>query len=689
MLEREGFEREIGELRLDRLLSPTAFPAEGETTQRGTPAAGTPCVADEQLLDTLKQRFAAGEIWNEDHLALEILFVCRPKLRPRRLPKLWQLNSAAIKHQRELTPIREGIVRPLFGNLANFSIPPVGECQIIDLKAVVAGIGPIPGNKAKTFFKRDEGRSPRPRGRVDAIVLHHMAYNIGNDVNSYQKVGSHFIVTADGKIAQLYDELDFLNASNTFNPRSIAIEFAGNFPTINYHWWSGKGRTIPDRCYVTPAQARAGRCLLQTLKQRFPGIQHLFAHRQSSLSRENDPGPDIWFNVGEWAISNLNLDAADPQHVERSRSTRANLGRAIDPSWQRARPSVAGSVPVGQPPASPAPTASGSGVGGIGGAISRGIDVAMATAALSLALLRGERDENRLTDLIFQRHHPELGGGRIPAGNRQLVQEWLQIRDQIVRPYLRSQPSRPASSAPQAAPTSAPNRLGTLSVAAWREAGVTRPHPAFTYRFTQEDALWLARLLVGEAGGGIDADNAAVVWALVNRYALFYRRAYNVDFHVFIRRYSTVLQPVLKSWGAAKRHYLSAEFKKTGGNYGHKGHPEIPQGQLQRYLDLQARPWDRIPEAARSMAVAAMTGAIASPIGLASEFASTRIYFRQAHGGREPTEQEWRTFTESHARKKNWVWIGDRPKLDQRKNAFFLDRRAASLPATTVRIAPP
>jgi hypothetical protein len=48
-----------------------------------------------------------------------------------------------------------------------------------------------------------------------------------------------------------------------------------------------------------------------------------------------------------------------------------------------------------------------------------------------------------------------------------------------------------------------------------------RGRPSFRYAFTAEDALWLARFVIGEAGGRDDAGSRAVIWAIFNRYALF------------------------------------------------------------------------------------------------------------------------------------------------------------------------
>jgi peptidoglycan hydrolase-like protein with peptidoglycan-binding domain len=302
---------------------------------------------------SLLERFAAGQIWNEDHLALEMLYQQQPKLRPAQLDKvsaserLKLLNWQAVKHARALTPIREGLVRPIFGDPANFQIGSFDNCQIQDVREQVRKLGPLEAGlyKGRPYYKRDSRRSPRDPSKVDCIVLHHMAFNRGNQVNSYLKVGAQYIVTADGQVAQLYDDLDYLNSSNNFNPRCVAIEFAGNFPRQDYHWWKNKERTIPDRCYLTPAQIRAGRCLLSTIKAKLPNIKYLYAHRQSSASRENDPGQDVWFNIGEWALTNLNLSDREPKLFEGD-------GQAIPAAWRMNR---AASLKLPSIPAIPAP----------------------------------------------------------------------------------------------------------------------------------------------------------------------------------------------------------------------------------------------------------------------------------------------------------------------------------------------
>jgi uncharacterized protein YcbK (DUF882 family) len=368
---------------------------------------------------SLLARFASGQIWNEDYLALEVLFQRQPRLRPDKLDtvsglkRLRLLRSLAVKHQRTLKPIRERIIRPIFGNPVNFQVGPVGECQIRDLREEVWKLGPLKGGtnkQGRIWYKKDEPRSPRKQTAIDSIVLHHMAYNIGNEVNLYKKVGAHYIVTADGQIAQLYNDLDFLNASNGFNSRSVAIEFAGNFPDHRYHWWRDRKSKspIPDRCYLTPSQIRAGRCLLATLKARLPGIKYLYAHRQSSKDRANDPGPDVWFNIGEWALTNLNLTDGLPR-------THVGTGQPIPKNWRMSRPVITTMTSTPTPdspaPAPPAPSSTRS---------DQAIDVEGA--------VRYNRDSSRKLGWSFDQIRRFFGFGQMPDERRLVltVAQWQQ-----------------------------------------------------------------------------------------------------------------------------------------------------------------------------------------------------------------------------------------------------------------------
>ncbi|MGH3774494.1 MAG: phospholipase A2 family protein [Pseudonocardiaceae bacterium] len=69
---------------------------------------------------------------------------------------------------------------------------------------------------------------------------------------------------------------------------------------------------------------------------------------------------------------------------------------------------------------------------------------------LRSAVRSGMTDENQLVNLIFFRRHPERNGRLISGGEpnfQKLSQEWLRIRDTLVRPILRgTTPGQPAPS---------------------------------------------------------------------------------------------------------------------------------------------------------------------------------------------------------------------------------------------------
>ena len=169
---------------------------------------------------------------------------------------------------------------------------------------------------------RKGARDPK---KVKALVLHQMAccFKRKDPLKSYLSLKAHFAILPDGKILQMHPVTELIWASNGFNSGSVAVEFAGNFPDIKGKWWQGDkfGR---DR--ATAAQIDAGRRLIRYLVSTI-GLRTVLAHRQSSSQRENDPGPDIWYHVGQWAVDNLGLEDGGP-------GFKVDDGNPIPDSWR-------------------------------------------------------------------------------------------------------------------------------------------------------------------------------------------------------------------------------------------------------------------------------------------------------------------------------------------------------------------
>ena len=187
---------------------------------------------------------------------------------------------------------------------------------------------------AKSDRRHRKGR--RDPKTAYALVLHQMAccFSPQDPLQRFLTIGSHFAIAKDGRILQLHPISALVWASNHFNERSVAVEFAGNFPNVTGKWWKGKeyGSNRP-----TPAQIDAGRYLVRYL-MRVNGLTHILAHRQSSGTRENDPGPDIWYNVGQWAVDTLGLKDGGP-------GFKVGTGNPIPTEWRTWRkPPVAAEV---------------------------------------------------------------------------------------------------------------------------------------------------------------------------------------------------------------------------------------------------------------------------------------------------------------------------------------------------------
>lgn len=222
---------------------------------------------------------------------------------------------------------------------------PVERRAKVDGYLQAAGILPAGSQELETFAFEEEleappsgiedrtSRSPRDKHKgirdpasVTALVLHQMAFSRGNDPAKYDKVTAHFVILPNGHTAQLHPASAILWASNGFNKLTVAVEFAGNFPNVKGRCWK------PEKfgCHrVTPEQIAAGRNLIRHLVATL-GIRHVLAHRQSSASRANDPGPDLWYHVGQWAVDMLGLSDGGP-------GFKIGSGNPIPSEWRALR----------------------------------------------------------------------------------------------------------------------------------------------------------------------------------------------------------------------------------------------------------------------------------------------------------------------------------------------------------------
>ena len=193
-----------------------------------------------------------------------------------------------------------------FGLAAAWARARGGRLEIVDLRAAA------PADKRK---KRTQA--------VDSVVLHQMAFSRGSSLDRYVRVTAHFVVAPDGGVAQLHPLKARLSSSHGFNDRSVAIEFAGNLRAVNGNWWRPE---TYGRDHLTREQIEAGRQLLRLLKRE--GIRYVYAHRQSHADRGNDPGPEIWSSIGQWAIDRLGMS-------DGGRDYSIGSGKPIPDEWRK------------------------------------------------------------------------------------------------------------------------------------------------------------------------------------------------------------------------------------------------------------------------------------------------------------------------------------------------------------------
>ena len=81
------------------------------------------------------------------------------------------------------------------------------------------------------------------------------------------------------------------------------------------------------------------------------------------------------------------------------------------------------------------------------------------TLALSLSIRSGQRDANKLTNMIFFARHPELNGRKLKRHEKKLIREWRTIRSRLVQPALRKHSSSSSDPAPSTSSSSRGSRI--------------------------------------------------------------------------------------------------------------------------------------------------------------------------------------------------------------------------------------
>lgn len=149
-------------------------------------------------------------------------------------------------------------------------------------------------------------RSTIPTRHITRIVLHQTAGHAftasdlpgaetDGDIHSHHRVDeiiAHFIVMQDGTVVYTHDVAFGLNDAG--GAHGIDIEFAGHFA----------GDTRHATARLSEDAILAGRALIYCLTEQIDTISTIHPHGQFQANkRRSCPGPDVWVNVGLWAIN--------------------------------------------------------------------------------------------------------------------------------------------------------------------------------------------------------------------------------------------------------------------------------------------------------------------------------------------------------------------------------------------------
>jgi hypothetical protein len=180
---------------------------------------------------------------------------------------------------------------------------------------------------------------------ISTVILHHTGLTVSTytplpsqptdaDRSSHHRIDQiigNFVVAPDGTIYYTRDVQFILNdAGRRFG---IDIEFLGNFP-------NDETPPPPESDQrVTRAAIINTRQLLRHLKQPsvLPNLIHIHPHGLIRRGKfDVDPGPDIWVNVGEWAVRVLHMVADTTAGYLRSlRDSRGISPRLTNQSYRR------------------------------------------------------------------------------------------------------------------------------------------------------------------------------------------------------------------------------------------------------------------------------------------------------------------------------------------------------------------
>ena len=170
----------------------------------------------------------------------------------------------------------------------------------------------------------------------------------------------------------------------------------------------------------------------------------------------------------------------------------------------------------------------------------------------NLAVSKGERDENIITNIVFYSKHPNKKGIKLKR-NDPLVKDWLDIQKNIVRPILKGLSNTKDSKVND-------SRNGHLLPES--KLGYVKYSNGDSKRITPGSVLWLAKMIDAETWGKpTENDARSMLWALVQRTAI--RKFRKWSWVKMIQAYSQPINPRWTSSGDKCSQFYKSSFGGT------------------------------------------------------------------------------------------------------------------------------
>jgi hypothetical protein len=173
---------------------------------------------------------------------------------------------------------------------------------------------------------------------VTGITLHQTACVLGERPGRWAGVGAHVGVTRGGTVIHLHDFTELVVHGNGWNTQCVGIEMdglyegiAGDLSTL----WDDPSTPMRERPNIVTnalieAAKAAVRWICADVARHGGHVRFLVAHRQSSETRQNDPGSALWQAVALPLQAELGLSDGGAGFA-------IGKGRPIPEAWDPSR----------------------------------------------------------------------------------------------------------------------------------------------------------------------------------------------------------------------------------------------------------------------------------------------------------------------------------------------------------------